>query len=336
MKIFRIFYSVSLITLIFSGCVAYENSYKIDGEKLVMKVKEDSSLLTKKMPPQEIASRGLATDIIGKAGSIAFTSIKNLIDNDSKKYNAEYHSGLNNLYFYKKPSSRGPNDPEGMQFKGYEFLRTFDNNGKVDTALYMAVSIDMSNKYDIVNNSIFRLKLDKFVFNYSKAKINGSRWYYPWTYIFSNAKENKINMDVKITISGTWINEQQQIFKNEELGVFYLTLRNMPIDKSTPGYKEYYDKIKGTILNGLCFLPPRSFGYYYDEEQNLTKCWGQGIYSILVTCTESSKENFYATTLRSSSGDILDELQDKVITPDNSQNKTTKPDNSQNKTTKKK
>ena len=336
MKTFRVFYSVSLTSLILSGCVAYENSYKIDGEKLAMKIKEDSSLLTKKLPSQEIASRGLATDIIGKSASVVFASVKNLIDNDTKKYSAEYNSGLSNLYFYRKPSAKGANDPEGMQFYGYEFLRTFDNNGKTDTALYMAVSIDKSNKYDIVNNSIFRLKLDKFVFNYSKAKINGSCWYLPWSYLFAN-KKKKINMDVKITITGTWINEQQQIFKDETLGTFYLTLRDMPIDKSMPGYKEYYDKLKGTILNGISFLPPRSFGYYYDEEQNLAKCWGQGIYGISVSYKETSKENFCASTLRINSGDIIDGLQEQFIKPDNSsQKKDTKTNDSQNKTPKKK
>src|ERR1035437_9275862 len=150
-NIYILLFSIALFCLVLSGCVAYENSNKTKGEIVVMKVKEDTSLLTKKLPSQEIATRGLITNIIGKAVSVAFTSVKKMIEKDTKKYNAEYSSGLSDMYFYKVPSARGPIDPEGMQFNGYEFLRTFDNNGKTDTALYMAVSIDKSNKYDIVN-----------------------------------------------------------------------------------------------------------------------------------------------------------------------------------------
>jgi hypothetical protein len=300
------------ILIILSGCVAHKNSYKTKSESVIMTVKEDTLLLAEGLPSQEVAARGLTDEILGKAVTIAAQGIKKLIEADSKRYTAEYSTALTEMYFYSMPSEKGPIDPEGMQFSGYNVLRTAKVNGKMDTAFYMSVSLDTTNKYDIVNNSIFRLELEDFVFNYAKAKVTGYRWYLPWTLAYKNPKKNKIDMDVTITITGTWINEQQQMNKDVELGKFYLTLRDMPIDKNSTGYKEYFESLKGTKLSGMCFLPIRSYGYYYNDEGKLTKCWGQGIYSVWVSFKEAGKENKYLKLLRDNSGAIIDGAEKNV------------------------
>jgi len=288
--------SMLLLCLILCGCAAYEKSYKTKGENLSMKVKEDKTLLANTLTSQETPSRGLGVDVVGQALTVAFAGVSSLLSEDTKSYNAEYHSSSNDMFFYKNPTTKGCYDPNGMQFNGFDFLRTFDNDGKTDTAIYMSFSIDKSNQfqYNIVNNSFFRLKLDKLVLNYAKAKIDKPCWYFPWSYLFVKARNKKINMDVNITITGTWINEYMQIFKDQTLGKFNLSLRKMPMDKADPKYKVYYDSLKGASLNGICFLPPRSYGHYYDAGGELQDCWGQGLYSISTSVTESGKQNLDA------------------------------------------
>ena len=101
-------------------------------------------------------SRGLDM-LVGSVASIATDAIKKVIANEQKKYIANYQFALTDLYFYDQISNDGPFDPVGMQFSGFKITRTFTNSeGEIDTAFTASFSLDTSNLYEILNNSMFQ------------------------------------------------------------------------------------------------------------------------------------------------------------------------------------
>lgn len=268
--------------------------------------------------------RGIITAaLIGQAVTAGSKAVKKLIDAENKKYVAEYKTGLTSLYFYDQLSIKSAFDPIGMQFGGFTFVRTFKNKeGATDTAIIARFSLatDSNDVYDIFNNSFFRLQLDSIEIRYAKAKVAGSRWYMPWT-LFQKKHDEHLNLDFEIKFTTNYVNKQGNLFTNIELGTFYLNLRNAPLNKTATGYKAYYDKQKGKMLDGYSFLVPRSFGYYY-HEGDFRECYSKGLYNILINVKESSKDKFVDQLIMSNSGQLIDQIgntinqeAEKVVTP---------------------
>ncbi len=238
--------------------------------------------------------RGPFTGIIGGTISLATNAVKQMIAKDKAKYNAEYSYGLTDLYFYDQLSVDGPFDPLGLQFSGFKLVRTFNNNGKTDTALTAEFELDTGNPYEIINNSIFRLKLKSLQLNYAKAKVP--------------ANNNYLNMDFEINFYSSYVNSQGALFKNMELGKFYFFLRQAPLDKNAPGYDEYYRNLVGKKLDGQSFIVPRSFGYHITGKNNAQPSYSQGAYNIVVNVKESSKNSFVNQMIIDNSGQLVDAL----------------------------
>ena len=98
------------------------------------------------------------------------------------------------MYFYDQLSNEGPFDPAGMQFAGFKIIRTFVNDeGKTDTAFTASFSLDKSNTYEILNNSMFRLRLDDIKLKYAKAKVDP-------------LVKKILNMDIEIGFSSSYVN----------------------------------------------------------------------------------------------------------------------------------
>ena len=119
------------------------------------------------MASRGTGTRGPLSGIVGGAVSLATNAVKQMIAKDKKKYNAEYNYALTDLYFYDQLSIDGPFDPLGLQFSGFKLVRTFNNNGKTDTALTAEFVLDTENPYEILNNAMFRLKLKSLKLNYA-------------------------------------------------------------------------------------------------------------------------------------------------------------------------
>ncbi|MBK9659476.1 MAG: hypothetical protein IPO68_06180 [Chitinophagaceae bacterium] len=200
------------------------------------------------------------------------------------------------IYFYDQLSTESVFDPVGLQFSGFNLLRTFTNNqGQNDTAFIARFELDMTSANEIINNSVFRLRLTDLQLRYSKIKM-------------TKAQKDNINMDVEITFNSSYVNELGQLFDNVELGKFYLLLREAPMDKNSPVYTHYYDSLKGTRVDGRSFIVPRSFGYYKDESGNVNKSFSQGAYSISVKVTESANDRFVTKVISDNSSQIIDML----------------------------
>lgn len=311
-----------LAALLFSNCATSHLSNKNKNEKLKLAMDQRSEVINyARLEKQQIPTlahriskdreeRGLITaGLVTQAVTMGANAVKQFIAKENKKYMAEYESGMTNLFFYDQLSLKSPFDPIGMQFAGFTFVRTFTNKqGKIDTAIIARFSLDADSTglYDIFNNSFFKIKLDSIEVRYAKAKVSGSRWYMPWT-LYQKKDDEKLHLDFEITFSTNYVNKQGTLFNSQELGKFYLTLRNAPINKNTAGYKEYYDKLKGTTLDGFSFLVPRSFGYYY-HEGDFRECYSRGLYNIVIKVKESSKDKFVDKLIMTNSNQIVDQI----------------------------
>lgn len=265
---------------------------KDKNEKLSMKIKEQWNVLRpSQLRSQEVLSldaraeeeksnpRGALAPVAGTLVSLATDAVKSIIANDQKKYIADYQFGLTDLYFYDQLSNEGLFDPIGLQFSGFKLSRTFINKlGIEDTALKAEFELDTVNSYEIINNSMFRLRVKDFQLRTAKARV-------------PKVDKKKLNMDVEITFLTSYINSDGHIYDSVVLGKFYLLLRNAPLDPNDTSYSRYYERLKGSMLVGRSFIVPRSFGYH--KEGNVLKPgFSQGAYSIHVKVKESTKDHF--------------------------------------------
>ncbi len=293
------------------ACKSSEFGYAVNGEKARIRIDEKTDAINyAALKKQEVptlsdratgAARGLPiTPLLGGAVSLATNAIKQVIANERKKYIADYGFAMNDLYFYDQLSTESCFDPVGMQFNGFVLLRTFVNKaGQTDTAFYARFALDTTKPNEIINNSVFRLRLSELRLNYTKAKLTA-------------AQKREINMDIDISFHTSYVNTMGQLFDNVELGHFYLFLRGAPLDKTDPNYEAYYRNLKNTPIEGRSFIVPRSFGYHINAENEATHSYSQGAYSIKVNVKESTKDKFVTKILVDNSSRIIDVLGGKA------------------------
>lgn len=284
----------------FNACAPYKYSYKLKEEKLALNLTETQDKfemeelyadafkrLEEKNNPALALNRGkgrmpgFIQPVI--TGAIMFT--KWLIESNVKKYIAEYEFATDQHAFYNDISTLGPYDPNGIKFRGFTFIRSFKHKKKdvmLDTALYLRVVIDRSDSgvFDIYHNSTFKLCVDSFALDFSKAKVDDRRWYLPWT--LSRKKDaTYVDVNIEITVKASWVSNEGHIYRNQVLGVFQLPLFDVPLDKTQPGATDYFKKLKGIKLDGKSFLIPRSPCVFYDiETRDYKTCYGTGDFSL--------------------------------------------------------
>ena len=294
-----VFCSIILIC----SCAGSKQGSANQQEDVLMRIEEKADIINyanlKMQDVPDMASRGTGSrgpvaGIVGGAVSLASNAVKQMIAKDKKKYNADYSYGLTDLYFYDQLSIDGPFDPLGLQFSGFKLVRTFENKGKLDTALTAEFELDATNPYEILNNAVFRLKLKSIQLNYAKAKVPGNN--------------NFLNMDFEIAFNTSYVNSQGVLFKNIELGKFYFFLRKAPLDKSQVGYQEYYSNLLGKKIDGQSFIVPRSYGYHVVGANSAQPSYSQGAYNITVNVKESSKNIFVNQMIIDNSGQLVDAI----------------------------
>ena len=271
---------ISIALFILISCAAENKS----SDKKLMTVNESQTGLSfRKLKNQDqlVNSQGSSRGVLDAyLISLATNGIKSMIDKRKKKYTAEYSMALTDLHFYNNLSTNGIFDPNGIIFKGFTLIRLAKNkeSHKMDTALIAHFLLDTTNSYEIANICMFRLKLDSIDYKRPKAKYN--------------QRKKTMNMDFEITFNCSYVNETGNFFSNVELGKFYLSLRNAPLDKNSANYTSFYQKLRDTSLTGASFIVPRSYGYYVSEDKLLKPSYSWGNYSISASITESSKEAF--------------------------------------------
>lgn len=295
---------VAMAALALVSCRSAREGSAVSASRENMEIKQKPDIVQfAKLREQEIptlATRGLGNRGISLASatgslvSLGVNTVKKMIANEKSKYAAAYPFSLSDLYFYDQLSSQSAFDPVGMQFSGFSLCRTFRNKeGGLDTAFTATFRLDTTSLNEIINNSMFRIRLEKFQLYYAKAKV-------------PRRKKKKLNMDFEIVFTTSYVNEHGQLFDNVTLGKFYFTLRDAPLDHDDPGFKAYYDSLPSrTRIIGRSFIVPRSFGYYMDGK-DLKKSWSQGVYNIRVNVKESSKDVFVSRVLLDNAGRLLE------------------------------
>ncbi len=303
--------AASVVLLVLSGCIGSRLGSAGKEEKLKMEIIEERDIVNfsklKEQPIATLSSRGKnkgrgldASAVVGNVVSLATDAIKNVIANEQKKYSADYQFALTDLYFYDQLSNIGPFDPVGMQFAGFKIIRTFINKeGITDTAFTASFRLDTDNVYEMLNNSMFRLKIEDFNLKYAKAKV-------------AAANDLKLNMDIEITFRSSYVSQDAVLFDNVHMGKFYLFIRDAPLDKIAPGYQEYYAELKGKLLTGKSFIVPRSFGYHL-EDGEIKPAYSQGAYTIDVKVKESSKDLFISKVISENTNLMIDTYKEKAI-----------------------
>ncbi len=291
------------IVMVLAACKSTQYGLASEGEDRKMIVQESADVISydrikaQSVPSlSERAEGGRAvglTSLLGTAVSLGTNMVKTMIAKDKAKYTANYSFGLADLYFYDQLSTESVFDPVGMQFGGFTVVRTFKNSaGKSDTALVARFALDTSRANEIINNSIFRLRLAELDLRYAKAKI-------------SKAQKKNLNLDFEITFRTSYGNEQGQLFDNITLGKFLFSLREAPLDRNDPNFASFYAGIKGKRLDGKSFIVPRSFGYFKDLNGNYQKAYSQGAYSIQVKITESANNKFVTELISDNTDQII-------------------------------
>jgi hypothetical protein len=242
----------------------------------------------------EREGRGIVTTFLITKG---IQGIQSMIHNRKKKYNSDYSFAIKDESFYDQVSADGPFDPVGIRFKGFTITRIFNHDDQpADTAFLASFAIDTSGDKmsEIMNNGIFRLKLDTFILKSGRVKL---------------PKHLKnLNMDMEISFLSSYISNNGQINTDVKVGSFVYSIRNAPLDQNDPSYKEYYQNLpkKSPFCTGQSFLIPRSAGYFKnDKSKKVEQCWGEGLFSIKVAVKESSKNTFVDKLIIYNSGDLL-------------------------------
>ena len=288
-------------TIIFSGCSVSDRGYATRHEKLSMKMRESANRISlerlKDQGANNIASRGAPiTDIAGGLLSLATDAVKKMIADDQLKYTATYKFGTNDIYFYDQLSNEEALDPVGMQLGGFSLDRQFENMyGKVESAFSAEFEVDTTDLYAVINNSTFKLRVKNLQLKYAKAKVPN--------------RSKKLNVDIEIDFTTSYVNELGMIFDNVTLGKFYLLLRDAPLDPTDPNYEAYYKNLEGQPLIGKSFIVPRSFGYR-KENGVPVKTYSRGLYNINVMVKECSKESFVSKFLYTTAPVLLDANRD--------------------------
>lgn len=222
--------------------------------------------------------------------------------------------------FYATTTSKGAMDPDGILFDGfgcsqYYTYRTDSGEEKRIPSLYVKCRLkkDEDGKNRILHHGKFEVEVEKFYVNPSTCNIpndslNTTQGHLRTPFDFDRRKNLKINLNA--TVLSSWMNEAIQIVKNQELGMFTISLvipseECLVKDGPFRGWYVYdtertdlvYD-IKPTVT-GDCFIVPRSF-IGTNDGNSYSRVWGTGQYKIDMTLSESCDINmdFYYETTR--------------------------------------
>lgn len=292
----------------------------VENERDVKTVKETNSrLLALQESSREEAQRGLLGDLLWQGYTSAFkqktvNATSNLISM-SLNYVAEalksrrekwYNRAVQQCHykkrlsaetkiddFYALPSTKGAMDPENLKFKGFgckNYLEVMDGSKEGIGVFYVFCKMrrDSIGLRHIVNHSKFLVEIDSLVFNPkycnlpndSTGSVNSS---------FSFEKRDNLNLQLKVRLYSSWINQATMIASDQQLGQFTINVRIdknkinsdglFVYDKNDPDYE------KLVSVDGDCYIVPRSYTGTTDG-LSYRPTWGTGQYRLEMDVSE--------------------------------------------------
>src|SRR5579862_4943829 len=295
-----------LIGWLCSSCLAdkhYRYPKSTENQKLVVDegkadvlMKKFSALQATEIPSLQqrldrFRERGIFAPVILNLVGEAASAVRTLIINEQNKYTTTSYFAREDINFYDQPSLAGPFDPAGMQFTGFDIVRTIDNGGsRGDTALFARFEIDTTRSAEILSNASFRLKLTAFQLKYVKPKV-------------SITSKKKMSLDFDITFLTSYVTQNEEIVDSLVLGRFHLLIKDLSIDLGSDDFGILPKGSPEPLAEGKSFVVPRSFGYF-KTDKGIVSGYSRGQYSIMVTVRESTRPGF-ANALLTENGNLF-------------------------------
>lgn len=201
--------------------------------------------------------------------------------------------------FYGSQSKYGPLDPTDMKFDGFT-LRAHRQGHEV---LRVVCHIDTTRLSHMFLHSKFYLVADTIEFHPYRSFLpnlqrprgemsEDERDYWNTISQFSFAEYGNMNINVKIDVTSSWINELVQVFQDVQLGSFSI---NIPISENDLRDSVYVYTREQALARGQhpidvtgdCFVVPRS---YMPVSVN-NPSWGTGEYRMKATISERCTYN---------------------------------------------
>ena len=220
------------------------------------------------------ANRGILSTAIDFAANFATRAIFSAFENIQKVRTAEWKTPAVKDYFYDAPSTLGALDPTGMKFAGILMSREMIG---ADTSsvfhLECSVPSDHKSMTDFITNSRFTMTLDSLAIDLSKVKAKYTR-------------KKRISIEIDIALKATWVDNGMNVHKDQELGLFRISIPNMKYNEKSPIVTFGGEKAKA-MLAGFSFFAPRSYGAFISNGK-YQECWSAGEFEVQMTVKEST------------------------------------------------
>lgn len=312
----------------------------VENERNVRKVQEtNNQLLALQESSREEGERSLLVDLIWSGVSSAFkqktvNASSNLIslginyiteafksDRDKWYRRAQqqcyYHQQLSAETkiddFYALPSSKGAMDPENLKFEGFgckNYIEVTGNNKEGVGIFYIFCKMrrDSIGLRHIVNHSKFLVEIDSLIVNPTYCNLPNDSTGSP-NNRFSYEKRDNLNLELKVRMYSSWMNQATMIFNDQLLGEFTI---NVFVDKNKLDNNGYFvfdkndpDFERLVSVDGDCYIVPRSYTGTMDG-RNYQPSWGTGQYRIEMEVSEQcSIVDEYYQIRESGKGEIV-------------------------------
>ena len=298
-----------------------QRKYKIivENERNVKKVQEtNEKILALQETSRSNAQRGLLGELLWQGFSSAFKQksvnatsnfvslglnyVTDALKSDREKwyqkalrqchYNQKLSSETNIYDFYALPSTKSAMDPENLKFEGFgckSYIEVGNTKEGVGVFyIFCKMRRDSVGLRHIVNHSKFLIEIDSLLVNPRYCNLpndsTGSA-----DSRFSFQKRDNLNLELKVRLYSSWMNQATMIIDNQQLGEFTI---NVDVDKNKLDkdgffvYDKNDDDFKNLVsVDGDCYIVPRSYTGTTDGV-NYQPTWGTGQYQIEMEISE--------------------------------------------------
>ena len=197
--------------------------------------------------------------------------------------------------FYAMPSTKGAMDPENLKFEGFglkNYIEVIEDSKKKEGVgvfyIFCKMRRDSIGLSHIVNHSKFIVEIDSLIINPKYCNLPNDSTGSPDSR-FSFEKRDNLNLQLKVRLYSSWMNQATMIADNQQLGEFTI---NVDVDKNKLNSDSLfiYDKNdpdfeKLVSIDGDCFIVPRS---YTGTNNGITyqPSWGTGQYRVEMEVSE--------------------------------------------------
>lgn len=195
--------------------------------------------------------------------------------------------------FYALPSTQGAMDPENLKFEGFgckNYIEVMNGSDEGIGVFYIFCKMrrDSVGLRHIVNHSKFLVEIDSLVVNPTYCNLPNDSTGSPDSR-FSFEKRDNLNLELKVRLYSSWMNQATMIANNQLLGEFVI---NVFVDKNklnSNGLFVYdkndrdFDKL--ISIDGDCFIVPRSYTGTTNGI-NYQPSWGTGQYRVEMEVSE--------------------------------------------------